>query len=119
MTGGARVAMWLTAFVTAIVGIASLALGWFLWAVALNGFMGQQRAAATSMTVYLVLAAGAVIIATFLSALLVYWLAGKRGWNAVGSAVLSSVLFIAATVAIHFVSVIVSALVADMFRTNR
>ncbi len=119
MTRGVKAAIASTVVITAVCGIASAAFGWFMWALALNGFMGQQRAAEISMAVYIVMAVGAVIVGALLSGLIVYWLAGKRSWNAVGSAVLSCAIFIVGTSAVHFGCVLVSVLVADGLRTNR
>lgn len=119
MTGGSKAAIAITVIVTTLCGIASLASGWFMWALALNGFMGQTRAVEISMVVYFVLAIGTVIAAALLSGLAVYWLAGKRGWNAIGSAVLCGAIFIVGTSAVHFGCVLVSVLVADSLRTNR
>jgi len=90
-----------------------------MWALALNGFMGQQRAVETSQIVYIVLAAVSVILCAALSILTVYLLSGKRNWNAAGSAVLSIVVFGVTTGVLHTICVVISAIVAGQMRTNK
>ncbi|MGB7070674.1 MAG: hypothetical protein WBD22_14370, partial [Pyrinomonadaceae bacterium] len=90
-----------------------------MWALALNGFMGQQRAVDTSMVVYFVLAIAAAILNVSLSVVFVYFLSGRRGWRTVLSSLLSIVVFVAATGVFHTACVIISAIVAGQLRTNR
>lgn len=89
-----------------------------MWALALNGFMGQQRAVDTSMMVFFVLGVAAVLVLTGLAVFSVHLLSGKRGWHPVGSAALSTVLFSIAIGVLHFIAVIFSALVAEQLRVK-
>src|SRR5687767_15065080 len=119
MKTGTIVAMAITAIVVLVVSVATGIAGWMMWALALNGFMGQQRAVETSMAVYIVLAVISGLISTILSLLAVYFLAGRREWNAALSALLSIVIFSATTGVLHTVSVVLSAIVAEQLRTTR
>ena len=112
-------AMTITAMVVLLVSVAAGVLGWMIWALALNGFMGHQRAVETSMIVYIVLAVISGLISIMLSLLTVYFLAGRREWNAALSALLSIVIFGVTTGVLHTVSVVISAIVAEQLRTTR
>lgn len=119
LTTGAKIAMALTGLLLLTTGVVSGAFSWFMWALALNGYMGQQRAVEMSMAVFSILAVVSVIVATGLSIFTVYWLAGKKAWNAAGAAALSTIVFMIVTGALHFVCILVSVLVADQLRTTR
>jgi hypothetical protein len=119
MKTGTIVAMAITAIVVLGVSVAAGIAGWMMWALALNGFMGQQRAVETSMVVYLVLAVISGLISTVLSLLTFYFLAGRREWNAALSALLSIPIFAVTTGVLHTVSVVISAIVAEQLRTTR
>lgn len=119
MSKGTIAAVIITALVTLIVGVVSGFFGWMMWALALNGFMGQQRAVETSMIVYIVLAVISAIVCVGFSALAVHFLSGRWSWNAALSAVLSIVVFAVATGVLHTVCVVISAVVASQMRTNR
>jgi hypothetical protein len=117
MKTGTIVAMVTTAIVVLGVSVAAGIAGWMMWALALKG---QQRAVETSMVVYLVLAVViSGIISTVLSLLTVYFLAGRREWNAALSALLSIPIFAVTTGVLHTVSVVISAIVAEQLRTTR
>lgn len=118
MTTGAKIAMAIAGVVTLIAGLTSGAFGWFMWAVALNGFMGQTRAVDTSLIVYCTLAVASIIIAVALSVAGVYFTA-KRGWNAAVSCIVSIIVFSTATGILHVVAIFISVIVADQLRTNR
>lgn len=119
MTTGAKIAIGVTALLVLAVGVVSTAFSWFMWALALNGYMGQQRAIEVSLVVFFILAALTVLISTGLSGFAVYWLAGKKAWNAAGAAVLSAIVFMIVTGVGHFLCILVSVLVADQLRTTR
>jgi hypothetical protein len=119
MRSGTIAAISVTGVIVLLVGIASGVVGWMMWALALNGFMGQPRAVETSMMVYIVLAVISALICVALSALAVYFLSGKWNWHAAGSAALSIVVFAVTTGVLHTICVVVSAVVADQLRTNR
>jgi hypothetical protein len=118
-TTGTKAAMAVAGIVMLLVGVTSGFFGWMMWALALNGFMGQQRAVDTSMTIYFVLAILSVLIVIVLSVLSVYFLAGRRAWNAALAAALSITVFSVAVGALHVGAVVVSAVVANQLRTNR
>lgn len=119
MRTGTIAAIGVTGILILLVGIASGFAGWFMWALALNGFMGQERAVETSQMVYFALAIVSVIVCIILSALAVYLLSGRWNWNAAGAAALSIAAFAATTGVLHVVCVVTSAIVADQMRTNR
>ena len=119
MRQGTIIAIIVTGISISLVAAATGIFGWMMWALALNGFMGQQRAVDISMAVYIVLAVIAALLCVFLSVLTVYLLSGRWNWNAAGSAVLSIVVFSITTGVLHTACVIVSAIVADQMRTNR
>lgn len=111
--------MIVTGLVVLLVGLGSTVLGFMIWALALNGFMGQQRAIDISMVTFVALAVLSVLVTMVLSVLVVYFLSAKRAWNAAISALISIVVFAGTTGVLHMVSVIISAIVADQLRTNR
>ncbi len=111
--------MAVTAAVILVAATASGLAGWMMWALSLNGFMGQQRAVETSMIVYIALAAVSAVVCLALGILAVYLLSHKRSWNAAGSAALSIVVFVATTGVLHTLAVVISAVVAEQMRTNR
>ncbi len=119
MKSSVMAAMAVSGIAVLIASVASGFVGWMAWALALNGFMGQQRAVDTSMAVYIVLAVVSAFLAVLLSVLAVYYLSAKRGWNAAGSSALSVTVFAVATFALHFASVIISAVVAGQMRINQ
>lgn len=111
--------MALTGATILLIGIASGFAGWFMWALSLNGFAGQQRAVDVSLVVYVVLAVVSTLICVVLSVLTVYILSGRFNWNVVGSAVLSIVVFVVTTGVLNTISVVISAIVASELRTNK
>lgn len=119
MRSGTVAAVSVSGLVTLMIGIASGLAGWMMWALALNGYMGQERAVETSMTVYIALAAFSLLVCVGLSALAAYLLSDRWNWNTVGSAVLSIVVFAVTTGVLHTICVVISAVVADQMRTNR
>lgn len=93
--------------------------GFMMWALALNGFMGQERAVNTSMISYIVLAVASALITVILSIAAVYFLSGRRNWHPAGSAALSIVVFSITSGVLHTLCVIISAMVASALRTTR
>lgn len=111
--------MAVTGIVVLTVSVATGALGWMMWAVALNGFMGQTRAVDTSLIVYCSLAVASILLATVFSVAAVYFGAARRGWNAAASAIVSILVFATAAGVVQVLAVFVSVIVADQLRTNR
>lgn len=119
MRKGTLWALIVTALLVLAAGIGTGLFSFFMWALALNGFMGQERAVNASMITFGVLAVAASLICLGLSLILVYFLSAKKKWNAAGSATLSILLFTVITGGLQLLSVIISAVVADQMRTNR
>lgn len=111
--------MVLTGVLVTAAAIATAAFSFFMWALALNGFMGQDRAVNASMITFGVLASLLTLASISLSLYSVYYLSEKRGWNATGSAVLSTVLFSAVVGGLQLLSVLISVIVANQMRTTR
>jgi len=111
--------MAVTGIVVLAVSAITGALGWMMWALALNGFMGQTRAIDTSLIVYCSLAVASILFATAFSVAGVYIAAVKRGWNAAVSAIVSILIFATAAGIVQFLAIIISVIVADQLRTNR
>lgn len=119
MRRGTIVGMISAGIVTLAVSVATGAGGLMMWALALNGFMGQERAVNASMISYFVLAVISGLATVGLSVAAVYLLSGRRNWNAAGSTVLSIVVFAVTSGVLHTACVIVSAIVASALRTGR
>lgn len=116
MTTGAKIAIVVTAVLTLIIGTASFAAGFFVWALALNGFMAQQRAVDTSMFVFVTLGIASLLMATIAAAASVRFLAGIRSWHPAAAAALTTIAFSIVTMVAHLLCVIVSAIVAEQLR---
>jgi hypothetical protein len=119
MKTGTIAAIAVTAIVVLLVAVTTGFFGWMMWALSLNGFMGQQTAVDTSQVVYFALAILSTLVAIVLSVVTVYFLSGRREWNAALSALLSIVIFSVTVGVFHTGSVVVSAIVASQLRTNR
>lgn len=119
MNRGTLIALIVTGAAVLIAGAATGFCGLMMWGLALNGFMGQQRAVDTSLFTYIAFAVISALLALALSLVTVYYLAGKRAWNAAGSAALSIVVFAVTTGVLHTICVVISAVVADQMRTSR
>lgn len=119
MTTGSKISMAVTGLLVLAVTVGTGFFGFMMWALALNGFMGQERAVNASMISFIVLAVISGIVSVVLSVVAVYFLAERRGWNAAGSAALSVVVFAITSGVLHILSVIVSALVASALHTTR
>jgi hypothetical protein len=117
-----KASVWVLISTGILVTAAAIATGlfsFFIWALALNGFMGQERAVNASMITFVVLAVLVALVSLSLGVLLTYYLSAKRGWNAVGSVLLSTLVFAAVCGGLQIGSVIVSAIVAEQMRTTR
>lgn len=119
MKGKVLAAVLVTALVLIICAAATGLFSFMAWALALNGFMGQERAVNASMITFIVLAILFSVVCIGLGIFIVYFLAGKREWNAIGSAILSIVIFATATGGLQLLSVIISTIVASEMRTTR
>jgi hypothetical protein len=87
--------------------------------LALNGFMGQERAVNGALLTYIILAILTGLISTGLGAWLAYYLTERHKWNAVGSAALAIILAICIGSGLHLASVVVAAVVAESLRIGR
>ena len=119
MRSGSIAALVVTGILMAAVTLATGFFAFMMWALALNGFMGQEDAINASMTTFIVLAVVTGAVSIFLSLCTVYYLSVRRNWNAAVSALLSIVVFALASGILHTLCVIVSAIVAEQLRTNR
>jgi hypothetical protein len=108
-----------TGVATFIAGCVSAAVFLFMLMLALNGFMGQQRAVNAAFTTYVLVAAGAVILTTFTSVLAARFMRMRFGWHTVLVVILCSATFSFAAAATHFGGVIAAAVVAEQMRTTR
>lgn len=96
------------------------AVSFFLMLIlALNGFMGQDRAVNASFGTYVVLAGLIVLGATALSILSTGFLKRRLNWHAVLAVLLSSVGLSVIAGLLHFACVIIAAIVAEAMRTGR
>ncbi len=119
MTKGVYAAIAVTGIIMLGVSAATGILGFMAWALALNGFMGQERAVNASMITFIVLAVISAFVVLTLSIAAVYFLAGRRSWNAAVSAVLSILVFGMTSGVLHMLCVVVSAVVANQLRTTK
>jgi hypothetical protein len=105
--------------ITFLAGCASAIVFFLMLGLALNGYMGQQRAVNASFGTYAVLAGLTVLAATALSVFVTRILQRRFSWNAVLAVLLSSISFSVVAGGLHFVCVIVAAIVADSLRTGK
>ena len=101
--------------VTAVSGVAGF-LGLLL---ALNGFMGQERAVNTSIVTYIVLAVLVILSTAFFSARTSGFLQRRFAWGAVMAVITSALGFAVIGVVMHIVCIVIAAIVADLMSTNR
>jgi hypothetical protein len=101
--------------VTTVSGVAGF-LGLLL---ALNGFMGQERALNTSIVTYIVLAVIVILSTTLFSALTSRLLQRQFAWGAVAAVITSALGFAVIGVVMHIVCIVIAAIVADQMRTTR
>lgn len=119
MTTRTKLAMAVTGVFVLLSAIATGLFSFMIWALALNGFMGHQNAVNASMITFIVLAVLVALIAIVLGILSSCYLSAKRGWNAAGSVIVSTLVFATVCGGLQVGSVIVSTIVADQMRTNR
>ena len=109
----------ITGILLAAVAVACGALSFFMWALALNGFMGQERAVNASLVTFVVLLVVFALLCIGLGLFSVRFLAHKRDWNAAGASALSTFVFTVAIAALDLITIFVSVAVASMLRTTR
>lgn len=119
MRSGAIWALVATGVLVTASAIAGAAFSFFSWALALNGFMGQERAVNASMVTFIVLASILTLACIVLSVLAAYRLAVKWNWHAAGAALLSTAIFSVVVVGLQILSVVISVIVASNMRTTR
>lgn len=105
--------------ITLMLAAASAVIFFLMLGLGLNGYMGQQRAVNASFGTYIVLAGLIVLAATALSVFVTGFLQRRFNWNPILAVLLSSVSFSALAGVLHFVCVIVAAIVADSLRTGK
>ena len=108
-----------SAVITLGITILSSIFSFFGLLVALNGFMGQERAVNTALITFIVLAVAVILLVTIFSALTAGFLQNRFEWKAVVAVIASSFGFIVIGVVMHFVVIIIAAIVADQMRTTR
>lgn len=104
---------------TLLMTIGSAIIGFLALLLALNGFMGQERAVNMAIITYAVFAVIIMLAVTAMSAFTVMFLQRKFNWGSALSVIISGLGFAVVGVVMHIVSVIIAALVADMMRTTR
>ena len=90
-----------------------------MWALALNGFMGQEQAVNVSLITFFLLGGILSLVCIAMSVYSAYYLSVKRMWNAAGAAVLAIVVFAAVAGGLQLLSVFISVAVASQMRTMR
>lgn len=104
---------------TSVVTVVSAVVCFFGLLLALNGFMGQERAVNTSIATYVILAIVVIVAVAVMSAFTTRLLQRKFNLGAIVSVITSALGFAAIGAVMHVVSVIIAAIVADMMRTTR
>lgn len=112
MRVGAIVAVTVTVILVIAAGVATWLAGFFMLAVALNGFVGKPTAVDVSMYGYMILAALTALLTALLAAIITYLLAGRRKWNAAGAAALTTISGILGVGILHFACFILAVIVA-------
>lgn len=105
--------------ITLVLSAATAAAFFMALVLALNGFMGQERAVNASFGTYTVLAAGAALVMTALCVFSTSFLARRFKWNALLAMVLSVVVSGLGAVVLHFLCLIAATIVASTLRTGR
>lgn len=105
--------------ITFVLTSVSAVVFFFMLMLGLNGFMGQERAVNASFGTYLVLAGSIVLGATALSMFVTGILKKRLSWHAVTAVLLPSLSFSVIAGLLHFVCIIIAAIVADQMRTGR
>ncbi len=105
--------------ITLLVSILSAIVGFLALMLALNGFMGQERAVNTSIATYAVLGILVIVAVTVMSVFTASFLQRKFDWGAVVSVITSGLGFAAVGVVMHIVTIIIAAIVADVMRTTK
>lgn len=118
MTKGTIAAI-VTGIMTLAVSIVSGVVFLLSLILALNGFMGQERAVNGSFISYIVLALVTALAAVALGAWLAFYLTTRRKLHAALSAVISIVLGSVVGTGLHFVCVIIAVFVAEALRVKR
>lgn len=115
-------ALWaiiITGTLMLVTSVLTASLAFFTWALALNGFMGQERAVNASMITFIALSVVFSVVCLALSLFSVYYLSVRRAWNAALAVILSVVFFSTAAGSLQLISVLFSAVVAEQMRTNK
>jgi uncharacterized membrane protein len=108
-----------SAVITLGITILSGIFGFFGLLLALNGFMGQERAVNTALVTYIILAVVIILLVTIFSALTAGFLQTRFEWRSAFAVIASSFGFAIIGVVMHFVVIIIAAIVADQMRTTR
>ncbi len=118
MRAGAWIGIICTIVLLATVSFGTGLTGFFMQAVALNGYIGQSDAVNASMVTYGILALLAGAFVTIGGAFSVYFLAHLRKWNAGLVSVLSVIVFSILSAIAHLVCLVIAIVVAEAMRTR-
>lgn len=105
--------------ITLLAAIASAVAGFLALMLALNGYMGQERAVNSSIATYGVLAILVIGSVTVMSGFTAHFLQRRFSWGVALSVIISGLGFAVIGVVMHVVIIIIAAIVADMMRTTR
>lgn len=119
MKGKVLAAVLITGGILLLLSLATGAFAFMSWALALNGFMGQDRAVNASLITLIILGVVFSLACIGLGMAAVYYLSGKREWNAAVSSIAAIVVFSVACGGLQFLSVIISAVVATEMKTTK
>ena len=119
MKGKVLAAVLVTGGILLLLSLGTGVFAFMSWALALNGFMGQDRAVNASLITLIILGVVFSLACIGLGMAAVYYLSGKREWNAAVSSIVAIVVFSVACGGLQFLSVIVSAVVATEMKTTK
>ncbi len=119
MRTGSIWALIVTALLITGLLVSTGAFSFFIWALALNGFMGQERAVNASMITFVGLAGLATLTCVVAGLYSLHYLSVKRSWKPAGGAMLSIIAFTIIGGGLQLLSVLVSVIVASQMRTTR
>jgi hypothetical protein len=93
-------------------GVGTGLFGFFMLAVALNGFVGKPLATDVAMYGYMGFATLSILLAAVLAAIVIFLLAARRMWNAAGAGALATLTGMVGVGVLHAGCFIVAVIVA-------
>lgn len=118
MRAGVWIGIICTIVLLATVSFGTGLTGFFMQAVALNGYIGQSRAVNASMITYGILALLAGIFVTIGGAFSIYFLAHSRKWNAGVVSFICVIVFSILAAIAHLLCLVIAIVVAEAMRTR-